>query len=113
MKKQCLLLLTLAIASICQAQPPKRLDKNPDENTLLEARRNHKQRIQAGIRSGELTKAEAKTLTQKEDAIQRAMYQAKNNDGRIDSQERDSIKTMLLVQSQLIESLKQNNERRN
>lgn len=112
-KKHCYAIaLLILIGGNTLAQPPKKQDKNPDENTLLEARRNHKQRIQEGIADGTLTKAEAKQLTQLENKIQQAMYKAKNNDGKIDEPERNQIKAMLLKQSDEIERLKRNDEKR-
>jgi uncharacterized membrane protein YebE (DUF533 family) len=109
--------IIIAVASFfaieTMAQPPrKKDDKNPYENTLLEARRNHKQRIQEGIKSGELTKGEAKTLTDMEDKIKQAMYKAKQSGGVIDATERDNIQAMLHELSNKIEELKSNADKR-
>lgn len=109
--------IIIAVASFLtietMAQPPrKKNDTNPYENTLLEARRNHKQRIQEGIKSGDLTKAEAKTLTDMEDKIKQAMYKAKQSGGVIDVAERDAIQAMLHDLSNKIEELKKNDDKR-
>ncbi|MBL7701798.1 MAG: hypothetical protein JNM14_06080 [Ferruginibacter sp.] len=113
MKKLFLLAVTTLFTVAAIAQPPrKKDDKNPNENTLLESRRNHKQRIQEGIQSGDLTKSEAKQLTDQEDKIKQAMYKAKQSGGVIDASERDAIERMLLDLSKRIEELKRNSDRR-
>lgn len=104
------IICTLIVSTDALAQ--KKEKSNTNEKSLLEARRNHKQRIQEGIKSGTLTKAEAKKLTDMEDKVKQAMYKAKNNDGQIDESERDQIKEMLLKLNQEINELKNNADKR-
>jgi hypothetical protein len=112
--KKVILIGTFCLAiSAVQAQNKKvKQGKDNNENTLLEARRNHKQRIQEGIKSGKLTKKEVMELTNMEDKIKQAMYKAKNTSsqslGVIDEQERDAIKIMLHELSNKIDELKNN-----
>ncbi len=112
MKNYLLAAFVLIMVNTAITQPSKKNDKNPNENTLLESRRNHKQRIQDGIKSGELTKTEAKQLTNLEDKVKQAMYKAKQSDGTINEAERKEIEKMLLDLSKKIEELKQNTEKR-
>lgn len=86
--------------------------KKPNDKTLLESRKNHKQRIQEGIKDGDLSKKEAKEITDMEKKIKQAMYKAKQSGGVIDETERAEIKKMQLQLDKMIEEKKKNDELR-
>lgn len=49
------------------------------------------ERIREGVKSGELTKDEARTLREKEREIQKEKQAARQDDGKIDAQERKDL----------------------
>jgi uncharacterized membrane protein YebE (DUF533 family) len=102
------ILLLAAFTLVAQTKTPKK----PYDKTLLESRKNHKQRIQDGIKDGELSKKEAKEITDQEKKIKQAMYKAKQSGGVIDENERAEIKQMQLQLDKLIEEKKKNDELR-
>lgn len=100
----------LLTATTISAQKTKntKTPKKPYDKTVLESRKNHKQRIQDGIKDGELTKAEAKQIVDLEKKIKQATLKAKNSGGVIDENERAEIKKMQLELDKLIEEKKKN-----
>lgn len=112
MYKKTLLAAVMAITvSVAAAQKPT-TPKKPYDKTLLESRKNHKQRIQEGIKDGDLSKKEAKEITDQEKKIKQAMYKAKQSGGVIDETERAEIKEMQLQLDKMIEEKKKNDELR-
>jgi uncharacterized membrane protein YebE (DUF533 family) len=107
MQKAIIILLCCLVTQV-QAQTKDKKQKK----TLLESRRNHKQRIQEGIKTGDLSKKETAAIVQLEKKIKQAMYKARQNDGRIDEQERAEIKKMQLELDKMIEDLKTNGTKR-
>jgi|JI9StandDraft_1071089.scaffolds.fasta_scaffold24413_5 hypothetical protein len=103
--------MVLALGTTATAQTQK-AKKKPYDKTVLESRKNHKQRIQDGIKDGELTKAEAKQIVDLEKKIKQATLKAKNSGGVIDENERAAIKKMQLELDKLIEEKKKNDETR-
>lgn len=55
-----------------------------------QARQHH--RINQGVRSGELTRAEAKDLRQEQRAIQKKKHEMRQDDGKLDSAERRELR---------------------
>lgn len=104
----CGIAFIAALSVTAQTTTPKK----PYGKTLLESRKNHKQRIQEGIKDGDLSKKEAKAITDMEKKIKQAMYKAKQSGGVIDEQERAEIKKMQLELDKLIEEKKKNDELR-
>lgn len=111
-KKVALSFIAMAATLMVAAQTKTATPKKPYDKTLLESRKNHKQRIQDGIKDGELSKKEAKEITDQEKKIKQAMYKAKQSGGVIDENERAEIKKMQLVLDKLIEEKKNNDELR-
>lgn len=74
--------------------------------------RNHRQheRIQHGVESGELTKAEARKLKQEEKQIRKA-EKAAGADGKVTAEERKDIQQLQNQASQDINKLKHNKRR--
>lgn len=107
MQKIIILLLCCLVMQV-QAQTKDKKQKK----TLLESRRNHKQRIQDGVKTGDLSKKETAAIVEQEKKIKQAMYKARQNDGRIDEQERADIKKMQLELDKMIEELKTNGNKR-
>lgn len=60
--------------------------------TIRQKSRNERARIKQGVRSGELTKAEAVNLAKDQKEIRQEVKQAKTDDGVIDRSERKDIK---------------------
>lgn len=111
-KKTALSFLAVAATLMVTAQTKPATSKKPYDKTLLESRKNHKQRIQEGIKDGDLSKKEAKEITDQEKKIKQAMYKAKQSGGVIDETERAAIKQMQLQLDKMIEEKKKNDELR-
>lgn len=111
-KKLALSCIAIIAALTVSAQTQPAAPKKTNGKTLLESRKNHKQRIQEGIKDGDLSKKEAKAITDMEKKIKQAMYKAKQSGGVIDEQERAEIKKMQLDLDKLIEEKKKNDELR-
>ncbi len=103
----CIMAAVTTLVAAAQTTP-----KKPNDKTLLESRKNHKQRIQEGIKDGDLSKKEAKEITDMEKKIKQAMYKAKQSGGVIDETERAEIKKMQLQLDKMIEEKKKNDELR-
>ncbi|MBL7700918.1 MAG: hypothetical protein JNM14_01605 [Ferruginibacter sp.] len=103
------IIMTVAVTTVFAQKSEK---KKPYDKTLLESRKNHKQRIQEGIKDGDLSKKEAKAITDQEKKIKQAMYKAKQSGGVIDENERAQIKQMQLDLDKMIEEKKKNDELR-
>lgn len=112
MYKKTLLAAVMAITVSVAAAQKTTTPKKPYDKTLLESRKNHKQRIQEGIKDGDLSKKEAKAITDQEKKIKQAMYKAKQSGGVIDETERAEIKQMQLELDKMIEEKKKNDELR-
>lgn len=104
--------MAAAVTLAATAQTTPATPKKPYNKTLLESRKNHKQRIQEGIKDGDLSKKEAKEITDQEKKIKQAMYKAKQSGGVIDETERAAIKKMQLELDKMIEEKKKNDQLR-
>jgi uncharacterized protein HemX len=60
--------------------------------TIRQKSTNERHRIKQGVKSGELTKAEARNLAHDQKAIRRDVKEARRDDGKIDRTERKEIK---------------------
>lgn len=69
---------------------------------------NQRERIKQGVKSGELTKKEAKNLTQDQKEIHKDIKDAKTDDGKIDKQERKEIRKEQKQESRKIYRKKHN-----
>ncbi|HYE75193.1 MAG TPA: hypothetical protein VEF04_17760 [Blastocatellia bacterium] len=103
------LLLTLTIIAAAQTEPPQRGTKTPVINQRQDRQ---KTRIKRGVKSGELTKQETKTLSQDVKDIQAAKTEAKA-DGTVTRQERKEIQQQQNQTSRKIYRKKHNSRSRN
>ncbi len=106
--KALLIITSMLLATTTISAQKTKNPKKPYDKTVLESRKNHKQRIQDGIKDGELTKAEAKQIVDQEKKIKQATLKAKQSGGVIDENERAEIKKMQLELDKLIEEKKKN-----
>jgi hypothetical protein len=78
---------------------------------VIEARFTHQaHRIAEGVKSGSLTKAEAKELVGQQKALYKDLYEAKTNDGYVSRQERSELRQGLREASRDIFEAKHNSE---
>ena len=104
--------MTLAVAANAQTTTPATTEKEP-KGVVNKRIENQKDRINQGVKSGELTKGEAKTLKTEEKGLKAEVKtERKANGGKLNAQERKDVKKQLNSESKQIYKDKHNEKER-
>ncbi len=105
-------IITAAIAVLAIAIFTQSAFAGPRNNRVGRTEGRQMHRINQGVRSGELTRGEAKELRQEQHAINQKRKEAKRDDGKIDKEELKDIRKDQVEASKNIHEEKHDGEQR-